>query len=100
MQVERFQGSGAASAPEDGKLHSAFGELPRLGVQLHPLWVLDAVEVAALRAPDLLHAGAVNQGDAHGVRHVPEGVQHLLEEPLRLRCPPVAAPAVTGELLG
>ena len=100
MQAEGLQRGGAASAPEDGEPHAALGHLSRLRVELHPLRVLDAAQVAALRLPNLLHAGAVDQRDAHAVRHLPVGVQHLPEEPLRLRRTPGTAATVASQLLG
>ena len=84
MCYEAAQGAGGMiqgkwSLVRTGRRELAFGELSRLGVELHSRRVLDAVEVPALRAPDLLHAGTVDQRDAHAVCHVPEVTGELLQ---------------------
>ena len=59
IRTSQYRGRGGPAVPSAGDAR----------------WILDAPHVALLRAPDVLHLGPVQQGDAHGVFGLQESLQ-------------------------
>ena len=65
--MERLQGSGATGASVCLEEHTTLGHAPRLGVECYNRWVLDALDMLPLDAPDVLYPLFVNQRNTKGV---------------------------------
>ena len=65
--MERLQGSGVSGASVCLEEHTTLGHAPRLGVERYNWWVLDALDMLPLDAPDVLHPLFVNQRNTKGV---------------------------------
>ena len=98
--MERLQGRGAARTTVRRQADPPLGQPACLRVQLHARRVLDALEVPSLLRTDCLDAVSVQQGNPHGVSPVgtAEGLQEVIDQPLRRRSSTRAATAMESHL--